>query len=212
VNSSVPGPRITIRCPNCQKDGSARAELINRKVGCKHCSHVFRALPVDVDPSASPTLPAAAPPRESSRRRIAALEGEIRKLREGLAARPAPVATDPAEVDGLREQLDRADESARRAEALPADREPLRGRLAQAIDRATASLLEECACLGVPARGGALRDLVRHRELFGPDRDPRLDAAILDAATVVQELCQDEAGAKPKLGVTPDRLAALTRA
>jgi len=201
VNSSVPGPRITIRCPNCQKDGSARAELINRKVGCKHCSHVFRALPVDVDPSASPTLPAAAPPRESSRRRIAALEGEIRKLREGLAARPAPVATDPAEVDGLREQLDRADESARRAEALPADREPLRGRLAQAIDRATASLLEECACLGVPAR-----------ELFGPDRDPRLDAAILDAATVVQELCQDEAGAKPKLGVTPDRLAALTRA
>ena len=41
----------------------------------------------------------------------------------------------------------------------------------------------------------------------GPTSDPRLEPAILDSATVIQELCHE--GPKPKLGVAPDQLAAL---
>jgi hypothetical protein len=94
-------------------------------------------------------------------------------------------------------------------EALPHDREPLRTELVSSVQRAMRSLLEECAVLGVPPQGGALRELIRHRDLFQPDIDPRIHGAILDSATVIQELCHD--GPKPKLGVTPDQLAALTR-
>ena len=94
-------------------------------------------------------------------------------------------------------------------EAIPADREDLRRDLKPAIDLAMASLLAECKALGVPAQGNALRDLIRHRELFQPDIDGRVEPAILDSVTVVQELCHD--GAKPKLGVSPDLLAALMR-
>ncbi len=92
-------------------------------------------------------------------------------------------------------------------EAIPANRDEIREELKRSIDLAMASFLEECKILGVPAQGGALRDLIRHRELFPNDRDPRLEPAILDSATVVQELCHD--GAKRKLGVAADQLAAL---
>jgi hypothetical protein len=71
------------------------------------------------------------------------------------------------------------------------------------------SLLAECKALGVPPQGNALRDLLRHRDLFRPASDPLLEPAILDSATVVQELCHE--GPKPKLGVAPDQLAALIR-
>ena len=94
-------------------------------------------------------------------------------------------------------------------EALPADRAPLRAELKAGLDRAVDSLLEECKALGVPSQGWALRALVRQRDLTRPDLDPRLEPAIVDSATVVQELCHD--GAKPKLGVAPDQLAALAR-
>jgi hypothetical protein len=95
-------------------------------------------------------------------------------------------------------------------EAVPPDRGLLRDELRASLDRAAASLLEECKALGVPAQGGALRALVRHRDLTRPDLDPRLEPAILDSVTVVQELCHD--ADKPKLGVSPDLLATLARA
>ena len=95
-------------------------------------------------------------------------------------------------------------------EAIPTDREELRRDLKTAIDLAMGSLLAECKSLGVPPQGNALRDLLRHRELFRPAVDPRLEPAILDSATVIQELCHE--GPKPRLGVAPDQLAALTRA
>jgi hypothetical protein len=92
---------------------------------------------------------------------------------------------------------------------VPADRVPLRAELKASLDRAVGSLLEECKALGVPSQGWALRALVRHRDLTRPDVDPRLEPAIVDSVTVVLELCHD--GATPKLGVTPDQLAALAR-
>ena len=95
-------------------------------------------------------------------------------------------------------------------EAIPADRDDFRRELKDGIDRAMTSLLIECKALGVPPQGIALRDLIRHRDLFQPQIDPRVEPAILDSATVVQELCHD--GPKPKLGVAPDQLAALMRA
>jgi cell division septum initiation protein DivIVA len=94
-------------------------------------------------------------------------------------------------------------------DAIPADRADLRRDLKPCIDLAMASLLAECKALGVPPQGNALRDLLHHRDLFKPASDPRLEAAILDSVTVIQELCHD--GAKPKLGVAPDQLAALIR-
>jgi hypothetical protein len=92
-------------------------------------------------------------------------------------------------------------------EAIPADREDLRRDLKKSIDRAMTSLLVECVALGVPNQGSALRDLLRHRDLSGFEGDSRLNPAILDSATVIQELCHE--GPKPKLGVAPDQLAAL---
>ena len=93
--------------------------------------------------------------------------------------------------------------------AVPTDRDDLRRDLKSSIDLAMTSLLEECKALGVPPQGNALRDLLRHRDLFRPQLDPRLEPAILDSATVIQEICHE--GPKPKLGVAPDQLAALTR-
>lgn len=138
MNSDQPTARIKIRCPNCRNDGSARAEFTNRRVSCKHCSHIFRALPVD-EPAASPappTEPTAPPGRESSRRRIESLEREIRQLRDDLASRigPPPPSGDPAEVAGLREQLARAVDAARDAEARRRDAEAA----TEARDRANA--------------------------------------------------------------------------
>jgi hypothetical protein len=96
-------------------------------------------------------------------------------------------------------------------EAIPEDRKQLRRELKASIDRAMASLLEECKALGVPSQGGALRVLIRHQNLFQDDpqapADPRLEAAILDSVTAIQELCHD--GPKAKLGVAADQLAAL---
>ena len=92
-------------------------------------------------------------------------------------------------------------------EAVPPDRQPTRQALKSAIGRGMASLLEECRALGVPAKGEALRELVRHRDLPGLDPDPRLPDALRDSAAVVEELCHD--GPKPKLGVAPEQLAAL---
>jgi hypothetical protein len=95
-------------------------------------------------------------------------------------------------------------------QAVPLDRGLLREELKSSLDRAADSLLEESRALGVPSQGGALRTLVRQRDLTRPNLDPRLEPAILDSVTVVQELCHD--GAKPKLGVSPDLLATLVRA
>jgi hypothetical protein len=95
-------------------------------------------------------------------------------------------------------------------EAIPTGREDLRRVLKPAIDRAMSSLLAECQALGVPAQGSALRDLLRHRDLPRLEVDSRLEPAILNSATVIQELCHE--GPKAKLGVAPDQLAALIRA
>jgi ABC-type phosphate transport system auxiliary subunit len=94
-------------------------------------------------------------------------------------------------------------------QAIPEDRKQLRKDLKAGIDRAMGSLLEECKALGVPSQGSALRDLIHHRDLFSSDleADPRLEAAILDSVTTIQELCHD--GAKAKLGVAANQLAAL---
>ena len=92
-------------------------------------------------------------------------------------------------------------------EAIPAGRGALRDALKESIGLAMASLLAECKALGVPPQGNALRDLLRHRTLFPGGPDPKLDSAIIDSATVIQELCHD--GPKPKLGVASDQLAAL---
>ena len=119
---SVPSDRIKIRCPNCQKDGSARAELTNRRVSCKHCEHTFRAIPIDDD--AAPVARAEAAPstssrtsdsaaKQPSRQRVEALELEIRRLREDLSTEQAAVG----EVDRLREQLARAIEANKKSEA-----------------------------------------------------------------------------------------------
>ncbi len=95
-------------------------------------------------------------------------------------------------------------------EAIPAGQDDLRRELRVGIDRGMNSLLAECKSLGVPAQGNALRDLIRHRDLFQPDIDGRVEPAILDSVTVIQELCHD--GPRPKLGVAPDQLAALMKA
>ncbi len=79
----------------------------------------------------------------------------------------------------------------------------------QALDRAINSLLDEIKVLGVPAQGGALRELIRQRELF-PAQADSLRHAIESSATVVQDLCYENGRAK--LGVAPDQLAALTNA
>lgn len=81
--------------------------------------------------------------------------------------------------------------------------------LDQSLDRAIASLLDEVKVLGVPAQGGALRELIRQRELF-PDQAESLRSAIEASATVVQDLCYENGRAK--LGVAPDQLAALVKA
>ncbi len=94
-------------------------------------------------------------------------------------------------------------------EAVPPALEDLRGDLKPAIDRAMASLLAEYRALGVPPQGLGFRDLLRHRDLPGLAPDPRLEPAILDAASIIQELCHE--GPKPKLGVAADQLAALIR-
>jgi hypothetical protein len=92
-------------------------------------------------------------------------------------------------------------------EAMPLDRVEFRKELKRSIDLAMASLLEECRVLGVPAQGGTLRDLLRYRDLFPEAHDARIESAIVDSVTVIQELCHD--GAKRKLGVPADQLAAL---
>jgi hypothetical protein len=94
-------------------------------------------------------------------------------------------------------------------EVIPPGREDIRRALKPAIDRAMSSLLDECKALGFALQGNPLPDLLRHRDLPGLAADPRLEPAILDAATVIQELCHD--GPKPKLGVAPEQLAALIR-
>ena len=94
-------------------------------------------------------------------------------------------------------------------EAIPAEREDLRHPLKTAIDRAMSSLLAECQALGVPSQGNGLRELLRHRALSGLEVHPRLESAIIDSATVIQELCHE--GPKPKLGVAPDQLSRAMR-
>ena len=138
----VSSPRMKIRCPNCQKDGSARAELVNRRVSCKHCSFVFRALPVDGD-SAAPARPPAAPPTGptsgSSRDRVEAFELEIRRLRDALASGQAEAGL----VPGLRDQLAHALDAARRAEAREQSlREEVDG-LRDRLDRAGPTTVDE---------------------------------------------------------------------
>src|SRR5260370_28469906 len=59
---SVSDERIKIRCPNCHRDGKARAEHINRRVSCKYCEHIFRVTPV-VEAEAPPPAPSK-PPRK----------------------------------------------------------------------------------------------------------------------------------------------------
>ncbi|WP_435011183.1 hypothetical protein P12x_002483 [Tundrisphaera lichenicola] len=94
-------------------------------------------------------------------------------------------------------------------EALPDDLAPLRDEVKESLDRALDSFLEECQALGVPAQGGSLRTLIRQRDLTRPGTDPRLESAIADSVTLIQELCHD--GGKPKLGVPADQLTALVR-
>ena len=141
MSSSSPSPRIKIRCPNCQKDGSARAELVNRRVSCKHCSHTFRAIAVDVEatpaiPAGIATSPDAPPPGAASpdsRMKIEALEIEIRQLRDDLSAEHAA----GGEAATLRKELAGALEAGRKAEAgeqsLHKEIQDLRDQLDRAI-------------------------------------------------------------------------------
>jgi hypothetical protein len=92
-------------------------------------------------------------------------------------------------------------------EAIPPDRRDIRKDLKHSIDLALESLLEEHKALGAPPQGANLRDLVRLRDLFPDNYDLRIEPAILDSATVIQELCHD--GPRPKLGVPADQLASL---
>ncbi len=136
------------------------------------------------------------------------LVGLVRKLTLGLLPGQSPngrwvdpeSATTSKHLVILRGMLDAW-------EAIPSDRSEMLRHLRQSIDLALSSLLEECKALGVPVQGGILVDLIRHRNLFPDDQDPRLEPAILDSATVIQELCHD--GPKPRLGVAADQLSAL---
>ncbi|WP_435016544.1 hypothetical protein TA3x_004113 [Tundrisphaera sp. TA3] len=100
------------------------------------------------------------------------------------------------------------------AEAFPKEgHDEIRRELAASLDRALGSLIQECSALGVPANGSAIRALTGQRDhaaAAGQSMNPRVTSAILDTATVIQELCRE--GNKVKLGVSPDLLAALVHA
>ena len=125
-------PRMKIRCPNCLKDGSARAELLNRRVSCKHCTHVFRAVPVDdeVGAKGAVTKVLGTPPVEVPslpKDRIEALELEVHRLRDQLEQTESGAGGSrdrlrEEELRFLRDQLDKArveveSESRKRREA-----------------------------------------------------------------------------------------------
>ena len=93
--------------------------------------------------------------------------------------------------------------------ALPENARDMKQSLKTSIDAAMGSLLEECKAIGVPAQGQAIRELIRHRDLFPESHDPWISVAILDSASLIQELCHD--GHRPRLGVAAEHLAALMR-